>query len=264
MSYETLLVEHQDAVTKITLNRPQSLNALSEQLLIELRAALEEAARSETCRCVLLTGAGRGFSSGADLVDAAKSLKPGERPDLGAPLETTYHPVLRAIRATPKPVIAALNGTAAGAGLNIALACDIVIAARSAKLIQAFIKIGLVPDAGGTWSIPRLIGRARATRWMMTGDSLMADKALEWGLLTDVFDDEQLPAEAEALAQRLSKMPTKALGEIKRLMDASMDNGLDAQCAMEAGIQTQVGFSDDAMEGIMSFIQKRAPNFKGR
>ncbi len=264
MSYETVLVEQADGVSKITLNRPDRLNALSFQLLEELQAALKAAAQDEACRCVLLTGAGRGFSSGADLMDAAQGLKPGERPDLGAPLEDRYHPVLRQIRAMPKPVVAAINGTAAGAGLNIALACDIVLAARSAKLIQAFSNIGLVPDAGGTWSIPRLIGRARALRWMMSGETLMAEQALDWGLVTGVYDDEALAGEALALAQRMAQRPTLALAAIKKLVDASLDHDLETQLALEASTQTRVGFSDDAWEGIMAFVQKRPARFQGR
>lgn len=264
MGYETILVEQADGVSKITLNRPDRLNALSFQLLDELQQALKAVAGDDSCRCVLLTGAGRGFSSGADLMDAASGLKPGERPDLGAPLEDRYHPVLRQIRAMAKPVIAAINGTAAGAGLNIALACDIVVAARSAKLIQAFSNIGLVPDAGGTWSIPRLIGRARAMRWMMSGEALMAEQALDWGLLTAVYDDDALAAEAESLARTMAQRPTLALAAIKQLVDVSLDHDLEAQIALEATTQTRVGFSDDAWEGIMAFVQKRPAKFQGR
>ena len=264
MSYDNILVEAADGVTRITLNRPDSLNALSGDLLVELRQALVAARTDESCRCVLLTGAGRGFSSGADLKDTLKTLKPGQRPDLGEALHTTYHPILREIRLMEKPVIAALNGIAAGAGLNIALACDVVVAARSAKLIQAFVRIGLIPDAGGTWTVPRLIGRARATRWLMSGEDLSAETALEWGLISDVYDDEQLLPEASALALKMAAQPSRALAKIKQLMDTSLDKDMESQIALEARYQTEVGYSQDAMEGIAAFVQKRPAKFTGK
>ena len=264
MSYNTLQVETTDSVCTITLNRPDSLNALSLELLRELRQALAAAGKDDNCRCVVLTGAGRGFSSGADLKDSLSGLKPGQRPDLGEHLHTTYHPVLREIRHIQKPVIAAINGVAAGAGLNIALASDVVVAARSAKLIQAFVRIGLIPDAGGTWSVPRLIGRARATRWLMSGDALDAETALDWGLITDVFDDEDLGERTHALAQRMAAQPTRALAAIKQLMDSTLDLDLEGQIAREARLQTDIGYSDDAMEGIGAFLQKREARFQGK
>lgn len=263
MSNPSVLSEHSGGVTTITLNQPAKLNALSRRLLIELQAALKAAQDDPACRCVLLTGAGRGFSSGADLSDAESLPPPGARMDFGAALEQTYHPVLRLIRAMPKPVIAAINGTAAGAGCNIALAADVVVAARSAKFIQAFIRIGLVPDAGGTWSIPRLIGRARAMRWMMSGESIDADTAERWGLISAVYDDAVFAAEAQALAQRMAQQPTLALAAIKRLVDVSSEQTLEQQIALEATTQTGVGFSKDTMEGIMAFIQKRPARFTG-
>ena len=264
MSYKTLLVDTADGVARITLNRPEKLNALSQQLLEELHAALKAAATDEGVRCVLLTGTGRGFSSGADLTDAMAQLKPGEKVDLGAALRQTYNPIVTLIREMEKPVVAALNGTAAGAGLNIALACDVVIAARSARLIQAFIKIGLVPDAGGTWFIPSLIGKARATHWMMSGEPLSAETAADWGLIAEVVDDEALPAAADALAAKMAAQPTLALAGIKRLVDAGDTGTLAGQLALEAEIQTTMGYSADAMEGIASFIQKREPKFRGK
>lgn len=263
MRYATVLVESQAAVTTITLNRPAKLNALSQQLLGELLEALEAAGRDPQCRCVLLTGAGRGFCAGADLVDTAFAPRPGERLDMGAALEASYHPVLRAIRQMPKPVIAAINGTAAGAGLNIALVCDVVIAARGARLIQSFINIGLVPDAGGSWSIPRLIGRARATRWLMSGEALEAEQAQQWGLLSEVCEADALPAVAADLAASMARQPTRALAAIKQLMDRSWENDLDTQLALEASCQTEVGYSADALEGISAFVQKRPARFTG-
>lgn len=264
MNHETLNTSVDGAVHRIALNRPRKLNALSGQLLGELREALQAAADDDGCRCVLLTGEGRGFSSGADLTDAAVNMKPGEPFDFGAALDDTYHPVVRLIRGMDKPVIAAVNGTAAGAGCNIALAADIVIAARSAKFIQAFVRIGLVPDASGSWTIPRLIGRARATQWMMSGEAIDADTAERWGLISEVLDDEKFADVAMERAARVAAQPTLALAAIKRLMDASLDNDLEAQLKLEAESQTRVGKSADTMEGIMAFIQKREATFRGR
>ncbi len=259
-----LRIDKRAAVTSITLNRPERLNALSLPLLEQLHQALREAAVDESCRCVLLTGAGRAFSSGADLQDLVGALKPGERPDLGAALESHYHPVIRALRELQKPVVAAVNGTAAGAGLNIALACDLVMAARSARLIQSFVNIGLVPDAGGSWIIPRLIGRARAARWLMSGEALGADQACDWGLIAEVVDDSDLHAAAATRAEALARQPTLALAAIKTLIDASSENDLQAQLALEASTQTRVGYSEDALEGVTAFVQKRPPRFQGR
>lgn len=265
MSYETLLVETHAGVTRITLNRPANLNALSVKLLGELRAALEHASADGGCRCVLLTGAGRGFSSGADLADSSGiKIVPGAPIDFGAALETTYHPVLRLMRGMAKPVIAAVNGTAAGAGCNIALAADVVVATRSAKFIQAFVRIGLVPDAGGTWTIPRLIGRARAMRWMMSGESIDADTAERWGLISEVYDDASFMTESQALAECMAAQPTRALVGIKQLVDASLMGEMDAQLSKEAAMQTEVGNSKDTMEGIMAFMQKRPARFIGQ
>lgn len=262
MNYECIEVAHNDGVTKIIFNRPQSLNGLSMQLLREFGAAVEVAAADASCRCLLLTGNGRAFSSGADLRDPEAGLDMAD-PDLGQPLRDRYHPILNTLRSMPKPYIAAVNGIAAGAGCSFALAADMVIAARSAQFIQAFIRIGLVPDAGATWSIPRLIGRARALQWMMSGDALDAETALDWGLIAKVVDDDKLAAQADALAARLASAPTLALANIKQLVDASLQNDFATQAEMEAQAQTEMGKSHDAMEGIMSFVQKRKPQFKG-
>ncbi|HVT36080.1 MAG TPA: enoyl-CoA hydratase-related protein [Nevskiaceae bacterium] len=266
MDYQTLLVNAADGVTRITLNRPDKLNALSLRLLAELGQALEAAASDAACRCVLLTGAGRGFSAGADLTDTGGTppTKPGVLFDFEAALENGYHPVFRLLRGMEKPVVAAVNGTAAGAGCNLALAADFTVATRSARFIQSFIKIGLVPDAGGTWTIPRLIGRARALRWMMSGESIDAETAERWGLLAAVYDDADFAREAEALALRLAKQPTRALAGIKQLVDASLAGEFDAQLRREAQMQGKVGVSKDTMEGIMAFIQKREARFTGK
>ncbi|HUP93214.1 MAG TPA: enoyl-CoA hydratase-related protein [Solimonas sp.] len=264
MAYQTLRSAHAEGVTVITLARPDKLNALSRQLLRELREALQQAADDAACRCVVLTGEGRGFCAGADLGDPESMPKPGQSFDFGAALDEAYHPLLRLIRGMAKPVIAAVNGSAAGAGCNIALAADLVIATRSARFMQAFVRIGLVPDAGGTWTIPRLVGRARATQWMMSGEAIDADTAARWGLIAEVCDDAAFEAQWRALAQRLAQQPTVALAGIKRLVDAAADNSFEAQIALEATTQSAVGRSHDTMEGITAFMQKRPARFAGR
>lgn len=261
MSYQTLIVEQIDAVCRITLNQPAKLNALSKQLIEELLEACSAAANDTSVRAVILTGAGRGFSSGADLSDPASMPKPGELPDLGASLEDRYNPLLKVIREMPKPVIAAVNGTAAGAGCNIALACDFVLASDTAKFLQAFIKIGLVPDAGGTWTIPRLIGRTRAMRWMMTGETIDAATALDWGLVASVHPVDDLPAVAMEWAQKMAAAPTAALGRIKVLVDAAEHSTLQDQLQAEADAQRLCGRSSNFAEGVMAFMQKRPPKF---
>lgn len=262
MKEKAVLTQHAEGVTTITLNRPEKLNALSARLLDELNQALQQAAADSACRCVMLTGSGRGFSAGADLGEPPPMVK-GQPPDFGALLETGYHPVIRAMRGMRKPVVAAVNGTAAGAGCNIALAADLIIAARSARFIQSFIRIGLVPDASGTWTIPRLIGRARALQWMMSGDALDAETAERWGLINSVIDDASFAGGSFELARKLAAQPTLALAAIKRLVDASAERGLDEQLALEAAAQSEVGRSADTMEGISAFIQKRTANFRG-
>ena len=262
MNYNTIRVEHNDAVTKIILNRPDSLNALSAELMGELHQAVNSAAADSHCRCVVLTGSGRGFSSGADLRDATAGMD-WDNPDFGAMLRTTYNPIVTTLREMPKPYIAAINGVAAGAGCNLALAADIILTARSAKFIQAFIKIGLVPDAGGTWTIPRLIGRARALRWMMTGEAIDAETAEAWGLVSLVVDDDKLAAEADAWAARLASAPTQALAGIKQLVDAALQNDAVAQLDAEANAQYAVGKSRDTLEGINAFVEKRSAKFVG-
>lgn len=263
MGHEQILVDASDGVTTITLNQPNKLNALSGTLMQELQEALRAAAGDPACRCVLLTGAGRGFSAGADLTDGSIRVVPGQPIDYRHSLETRYHPVIECMRTMHKPVVVAVNGVAAGAGCSIALAGDVVLAARSAKFIQVFVRIGLVPDAGGTWTVPRLIGRARALRWMMTGEDLPAETAAEWGLISEVVDDARLLEEARSLAERLARGPTRAYGAIKQLVDASIDGELGPQLAREAEAQNEVGNGKDAMEGIMAFVQKREARFTG-
>ncbi len=256
-------VKHTGPVTVVIMNQPERLNALSPTLLRHLRIALTAAAENAQCRCVVLTGNGRGFSAGADLSYFRASDDPDVATDLGATLHQTYHPIIRLLREMEKPVITAVNGVAAGAGCNIALAGDIVLAGRSASFIQAFIKLGLIPDAGGTWLVPRLIGRARALQWMMSGDALDPHTAEQWGLINGVYDDEQLMSEAMSLACRMAAQPTRALAGIKTLIDLSTEQDLEAQLGSEARQQSELGYGRDAREGIAAFLEKRPAVFAG-
>jgi 2-(1,2-epoxy-1,2-dihydrophenyl)acetyl-CoA isomerase len=230
-------------------------------------AALELAAQDESVRCVVLTGAGRGFCAGQDLADpaVAPDPTPGAAPkDLGHVISTYYAPLVARLRSMPMPVIAAINGVAAGAGANIALCCDLVVAARSASFIQAFTKIGLVPDTGGTWLLPRLVGSARALGIAMLGDKLPAEEAARIGLIWQCVDDAALAETAAALAQKLAGMPTRALVATRRAMAAAQDSGLETALAEEARIQRDLGNANDYREGVEAFRAKRAPVFKDR
>lgn len=245
------------AVAKVTINRPDNLNALSGETLDELRAALD-AALARYARCLLLTGAGRGFSSGADLGAGG-----GLPEDVGAALEAHYNPLVEALFALPIPVVTAVNGPAAGAGASLALAGDIVIAARSAYFLQAFVNIGLIPDAGATWLLPRLAGRARALEMMLLGERIPAEQALEWGMIARVVDDAELEAEAAALAARLAQGPTRALGMIRRLARDSAHLSLSEALAAERVAQRDAGRTDDFKRAVLAFLQKQKPEFRG-
>jgi 2-(1,2-epoxy-1,2-dihydrophenyl)acetyl-CoA isomerase len=252
----TILVESFAGYRRITLNRPERLNALTVEMAAALHAALDEAEADRSCRALLLTGAGRGFCAGQDLneiVGAAPS-------DLTRLLEH-YHPLILKIRALPIPVVCAVNGVAAGAGANLALACDIVLAARSASFVQAFARIGLIPDCGGTWFLPRLIGTARARALAMLAEPLPAGTAAEWGLIWRMVEDEKLADEAEALAVRLASQASTALALTKRALDASGNNTLDRQLDLEGELQLEAGKSPDHAEGVRAFLEKRAPVF---
>jgi 2-(1,2-epoxy-1,2-dihydrophenyl)acetyl-CoA isomerase len=257
-----VLIDRRADFRVVTLNRPHRLNALNDEIYRALREAFEEAQADADCRALMLTGAGRGFCAGADLTNRLPV--DGQPRDLGRSLDTLLNPLVRQLRALPFPTIAAVNGVAAGAGANLALNCDIVLAARSARFIQAFAKIGLVPDAGGSWLLPRLVGAARARALALTAEPLAAETAQQWGLIWKVFDDAQLMAEAEALCARLAAGPTLALGLIKRALDAAETNDLDAQLDLERDLQRDAGFSPDYAEGVRAFVEKRAAKFSGR
>ena len=257
-----VLVERCAGYRVITLNRPKQLNAFNEAMHQALKRALSDAEEDSDCRALMLTGAGRAFCSGQDLRERIS--KDGKTTVLGSALETYYNPLVRKLRALPFPVVAAVNGVAAGAGANIALACDVVLAARSASFVQAFAKIGLVPDSGGTWFLPRLVGPARARGMALTGDPLPADKAEAWGLIWKMHDDLVLMAEAHRLCVHFTEAPTVALALIKRLLDESWANDLDVQLDLERETQREASLTPDYAEGMRAFFEKRSPAFSGR
>ncbi len=259
-----VLVQNEAGICRITLNRPDKLNSFTTAMHAELRLALEAAREDEACRVVLLTGAGRGFCAGQDLSDPAVAPNPAHMPDIGKMMDDWYNPLIRLLRSMPKPIICAVNGTAAGAGANIALACDIVLAAKSASFIQAFAKIGLVPDSGGTWVLPRLIGEARARAICMLGTPVKAEQAEQWGMIWKAVDDAALMTEAEALAAQFATAPTFGLGQTKLALLAAANTDLETQLALERDMQTRCGFSPDYLEGVTAFAEKRKPVYTGR
>jgi 2-(1,2-epoxy-1,2-dihydrophenyl)acetyl-CoA isomerase len=263
MTLTTIAVNSQASVVTLALTRTDRLNAITATMHAELRAALDAAAGDAAIRCVVLTGTGRAFSSGQDLSEELPRDAEG-RPDLGSALDRDYNPLIRRLIDFPKVTIAALNGPAVGAAANIALACDIVVAARSAYLQQAFAQIALVPDAGGTWLLPRIVGTKRALALMLTADAVSADDAERMGLVYKVYDDATFVAETAALAQRLAAGPAATLRMIKQALRASADNDLDAQLALERELQQRAGRSRDFVEGVTAFREKRKPRFEGR
>jgi 2-(1,2-epoxy-1,2-dihydrophenyl)acetyl-CoA isomerase len=263
MSFQTILFETQSGSARLTLNRPDRLNSFTVEMHDEVAEAMTRVERDESIRVLLITGAGRGFCAGQDLAD--RSVAPGaEAVDLGESLENRYNPLVRRLVELPKPVICAVNGVAAGAGANIAFAADIVLAAKSAKFIQSFSALGLVPDSGGTWILPRLVGHARALGLALTGEPITAEKAENWGLIWRAVEDGELMGEAGKLAEQLALGPTRGYAAIKKAMRGSWLAGLNEQLDLERDLQRELGNSDDFREGVAAFTEKRKPGFTGR
>jgi len=262
MAYETIRFDVEGGVARLTFNRPDKLNSFNVRMHEEVRHALD-AVREAPARVLVLTGAGRGFCAGQDLADRA--VAPGAASvDLGDSIERYYKPLVLALHHLPMPVIGAVNGVAAGAGANIALACDLVIAARSASFVQAFCRLGLVPDSGGTWSLPRLVGNARALGLALLGDKLSAEQAAAWGMIWQCVDDAEFAATVDALAQRLAAAPTRGLAATKAAMRGGWQRTLDEQLDVERDLQRELGRSADYAEGVAAFTEKRQANFTGR
>jgi 2-(1,2-epoxy-1,2-dihydrophenyl)acetyl-CoA isomerase len=262
MTDSPILVERRTGYRVITLNRPERLNAFNDTMHLALRRIIEEAEADEACRALLITGSGRGFCTGQDLSD--RLAKPGETVVLGDAQETYYNPLVRKLRNLPFPVVAAVNGVAAGAGCNIALACDIVLAGRSASFVQAFARVGLIPDSGGSWILPRLVGDARARGLTLLAEPLSAEKAEAWGLIWKCVDDAALASEAQKLCEHFAAAPTQGLALIKRALNAAADNDLDTQLDLERDLQRAASLTPDYAEGVRAFMEKRKPNFTGR
>ncbi len=263
MGYQTILFELDEGVARLTLNRPDKLNSFNTTMHAEVRDALAQLGPGSGARVLVLSGAGRGFCAGQDLSDRA--VAPGSGPpDLGESIEKNYKPLVLGLRALPLPVIAAVNGVAAGAGANIALACDLVIAAKSASFVQAFARIGLIPDSGGTWFLPRLVGNARALGLALLADKLSAEQAAQWGLIWRCVEDTEFKATVDALATQLAAAPTLALARAKQAIYAGWGNSLSEQLDVERDRQAELGRSADYSEGVAAFVQKRPPKFSGR
>jgi 2-(1,2-epoxy-1,2-dihydrophenyl)acetyl-CoA isomerase len=261
--YQTILFEVSSGVARLTLNRPDRLNSFNVQMHGEVRDALRQLQGNSEARVLVLTGAGRGFCAGQDLGDRAVA-PGGQGVDLGASIENYYKPLVLALRNLPMPVIGAVNGVAAGAGANIALACDLVIAARSASFVQAFCKLGLVPDSGGTWLLPRLVGTARAMGLALLGDKLSAEQAAQWGLIWRCVEDAELETTVNQLATQLAAAPTRGLARTKQAIYEAWSHTLERQLALERDFQRELGRSQDYAEGVAAFMEKRTPKFTGR
>jgi 2-(1,2-epoxy-1,2-dihydrophenyl)acetyl-CoA isomerase len=262
MSYENITFQIAAGVATLTLNRPDKLNSFTQAMHLEVRDAINNVRTDPSVRVLLITGAGRGFCAGQDLSDRA--VEPGaEGVDLGHSVETYYAPLVLSLKALPMPVICAVNGVAAGAGANLALACDIVLAGRSASFVEVFCKLGLIPDTGGTWHLPRLVGHARAMGMAMLGEKITAEKAEAWGLIWKCVADDMLMEEANAMALHFASAPTKGLAFTKQALAASDANTLEQQLKLEGQMMRELGYSHDYREGVAAFMAKRPPNFTG-
>jgi 2-(1,2-epoxy-1,2-dihydrophenyl)acetyl-CoA isomerase len=260
MTYERITLAKADGLATLTLNAPDKLNAVSRKMIAEIKTAWEEVAADSSVRAVLLTGAGRGFCAGADLADPDRA----NDSDSGSALDKFFNPVIRTMRSLPKPIVAAVNGVAAGVGMSFAMAADIAIAAKSASFLQAFARIGLLPDGGSTWFLPRLIGEQRARAMAMLAPQITAEQAKQWGLIWDVVDDAALMPTATELARKLAGGPTQSLARIKEAMNRAAMNDLSRQLDVERDFQRELGRTEDFREGVAAFLGKRPANFKGK
>ena len=263
MNFETITFSVDAGIARLTLNRPDKLNSFTGEMHAELRVALDSIQNDTSVRVLVLTGAGRAFSAGQDLADPAMAAIDGKMPDIGNVVEASYKPLILRLQNLRVPAIAAVNGIAAGAGASVALACDLVVAAKSASFLQAFSKIGLIPDTGGTWFLPQRVGMARAMGLALLADKLPAEKAADWGLIWQCVDDAEFAAAVDKLAQQLSTAPTKALVRTRQAMHAAPGHTLEQQLSMEGGFMRELGWSPDYAEGVAAFMDKRAPNFTG-
>ncbi|KAI5915758.1 2-(1,2-epoxy-1,2-dihydrophenyl)acetyl-CoA isomerase PaaG [Thauera sp. 2A1] len=263
MEYNNILFTVEAGVARLTLNRPDKLNSFTGEMHAELRDALDRIQADKAVRVLVLTGAGRAFCAGQDLADPDMASVGGKMPDIGNVVEKNYKPLVLRLQNLRVPTIAAVNGIAAGAGASVALACDLVVAAKSASFLQAFSKIGLIPDTGGTWFLPQRVGMARAMGLALLADKLPAEKAADWGLIWAAYDDAEFGAKVDALAAQLATMPTKALVRTRQAMHAAPGHTLEQQLSFEGGFMRELGWSPDYAEGVAAFMEKRAPKFTG-